>query len=163
MRSAIPIPAWLLLAAGVAAWPAAAQEVHKCMQKNGQLAYQDRPCAADAKDAGSVNGGYAAPVSGSGTAASHYENYTRMMERDHARQQAERRALEADDHRRDAEPRVEQADQTDYRRHICQAQLDTELSKHRYAAFSCDAQGNKVPAAAPAVVVEPVVIPARRR
>lgn len=157
----IPHHAACLLLASLA-WPAAAQEVHKCMQKNGQLAYQDHACATDSKDAGTVNGGYAAPVSGSGTAAEHYNNYLKMMERDHKQQQAERRRVEADDRLRNAEPQVEQADQTDYRKHICQAQLDNELSRHRYAAFSCDAQGNKVPAAAPAVVVEPVAVPARR-
>lgn len=142
----------LLLAA--MALPAAAQEVHKCKLKNGNLVYQDHPCAGEASDAGGVAGGYAAPISGSGTAAQHYEAYTRMMQQDRAKEAAERRRVEAEDRARNAEPVREQADQTDYRKHMCQAQLDTELSRHRYASFSCDEQGNKVPMAAPTVVVE---------
>ena len=145
--------AGVLLAA--VALPAAAQEIYKCKQANGQLAYQDHPCGDGAHDAGTVTGNYAAPAGGGDSAARHYQNYLNMMDRDHAQQQAERRQLEADDRQRQAEPHIMQADQRDYRNHICQAQLDTELTKHRYASFSCDADGNKVPTPRPAVVVVP--------
>lgn len=147
--------AGLLLCAAAAALPAAAQEVYKCKQANGQLVYQDHACADGARDAGTVNGNIAAPVPGGDSAATHYQNYLDMMDRDHAQQQAERRRVEAEDRQRQAEPQPMQADQRDYRNHICQAQLDTELTRHRYASFSCDADGNKVPAPRPAVVLVP--------
>jgi len=155
MRNPIAAAACLVLAAGAACLPAAAEGIYKCKQANGQLAYQDHPCGTGSQDAGAVSGGYVAPAADSGSAASHYQNYVDMMEHDHARQQAERRQLEADDRQRQNEPQPLQADQRDYRRHICQAQLDNELMHHRYAAFGCDADGNKVPTPAPARVVVP--------
>lgn len=143
----------LVLLAGASALPAMAQDVYKCKQAGGQLAYQDHPCGDGAHDAGAVGGNITAPIANGDSAASHYQNYNNMMQQQHAQQQAEQRQIEADDRRRAAEPQPMQADQRDYRVHMCQAQLDTELTKHRYAAFSCDADGNKVPTPRPATVV----------
>ncbi len=154
MRNLIRMALASLLLAAVAL-PAVAQQVYKCKQANGQLAYQDHPCGDGAHDAGAVSGNITAPLPNGDSAASHYQNYNNMMQQEHAQQQAERRQLEADDRQRQAEPHIMQADQRDYRSHICQAQLDTELTKHRYASFSCDADGNKVPTPRPAVVVVP--------
>jgi len=151
MGNLIRIAACLALAA--ASLPAAAQGVYKCKQANGQLTYQDHPCDAGARDQGTVSGGYVAPGAGDDSAARHYQNLLDMQQREHERLQAESRRNEAEDRQRRAEGEPLQADQRDYHRHICQAQLDDELMHHRYAAFSCDADGNKVPTPAPARVV----------
>lgn len=140
-----------LLACGLAL-PAAAQNVYKCKNSQGGLVYQDHPCDAGAKDAGAIQSGYVAPA-GNGDAAAHYQNYLNMMDQDHAQQQAERSRLEAEERRREAAPAQTQADQDDYRRHICQAQLDNQLTGHHLATFSCDEHGNKVPVQ-PAVVIQ---------
>jgi len=152
MRHLVRATICLVVAAGAASLPAAAQGVYKCKQANGQLAYQDHPCGAGASDAGAVNSGYAAPGAGDDSAARHYQNLLDMQQREHERLQAESERNEAADRQRRAEGEPLQADQRDYRRHICQAQLDNELSHHRYAAFRCDADGNKVPMPAPARV-----------
>jgi hypothetical protein len=136
-----------------AALPATA-DVYKCKQASGQLAYQDHPCGEGARDAGTVNSGYAAPVQGSDSAATHYQNYLNMMERQQAQDRAERRRLEAED-RANQGPQPMQADQRDYRVHQCQAQLDYELDHHRYARYTCDADGNRVSVPHTTVVVEP--------
>ncbi len=155
MNKLIRATACLALAAGAISLPAAAQEVYKCKQAGGQLAYQDHPCGAGARDAGTVSGGYAAPAAGDDSAVRHYQNLLDMQQREHERLQAESSRNEAEDRQRRAEGEPLQADQRDYRRHICQAQLDNELMHHRYAAFGCDADGNKVPTPAPARVVVP--------
>jgi hypothetical protein len=155
MKHLIHAAACLALTGGAAGLPAAAQEVYKCQQAGGQLAYQDHPCGAGARDAGTVNSGYAAPGPGDDSAARHYQNLIDMQQREHERLQAESRRNEAEDRQRRAQGEPLQADQRDYRKHICQAQLDNELMHHRYASFGCDADGNKVPMPAPATVVVP--------
>ena len=149
MKTTIKLAGLLML--GAMAFPAMAQDVYKCKNAGGQLAYQDHPCDGGAKDAGAVKGGYVAPVGGD-SASAHYQNYLSQMDQDHAQQQAERAHLDAEERKRQAEPQVTQADQDDYRRHICQAQLDTQLTGHHLATFSCDEHGNKVPVE-PAVVI----------
>ena len=151
MRISIKAASLTLLAAAAAALPAAAQGVYKCKNSGGQLAYQDHACDAGARDAGAVAGGYVAPVSGD-SASAHYQNYLNQADRDRAQQQAERSHLDAEERQRQAEPVAAQADQVDYRRHICQAQLDNALTGGHLANFSCDGQGNKVPVQ-PAVVI----------
>ena len=141
----------LLLAASAVALPASA-DVYKCMS-GGQIAYQDHPCDGGSKDAGQVKSGYVAPLTDSGEASAHYQNLLNQADQDHDRQQAERSRLDAEEQRRQAEPSPMQADQADYRRHICQAQLDNALTGGHLATFSCDQQGNKIPVQ-PAVVIQ---------
>ena len=147
---------WCLLplaAAWALALPAPAQDIYKCKNSKDQLVYQDHPCAGGAKDAGLVKGGYVAPLTNSGEASAHYQNLLNQADQNHAQQLAERSRLDAEERQRQAEPPPMQADQSDYRQHICQAQLDTALTGGRLANFSCDAQGNKIPLQ-PAVVIE---------
>jgi len=143
----------LLAAAWSAALPASAQDIYKCKSGDDQLIYQDHPCAGGAKDAGLIKGGYAAPLSNSGEASAHYQNLLNQADQNHAQQQADRSRLDAEERQRQANPPPMQADQADYRQHICQAQLDTALTGGHLANFSCDAQGNKIPVQ-PAVVIE---------
>ncbi len=151
MKLLIEAAGLALMAVAATALPAAAQDVYKCKNSSGQLAYQDHACDTGAKDAGAVSGGYVAPVGGD-AAAAHYQNYLNQTDREHAQQQAERSRQDAEERRRQAEPAAAQADQVDYRRHICQAQLDTALTGGHLANFSCDEQGNKIPVQ-PAVVI----------
>ena len=155
MKSATKTLCPLLFAAAWAvALPAPAQDIYKCKNANDQLVYQDHHCAGGAKDAGPVKGGYAPPLTTSGEAAAHYQNYLNQADQNHAQQRAERSSLDAEERQRQAaEPPPMQADQSDYRKHICQAQLDTALTGGHLANFSCDAQGNKIPLQ-PAVVIE---------
>ena len=143
----------LLATAWSVALPASAQEIYKCKGSGDQLVYQDHPCAGGAKDAGLVKGGYAAPLSSSGEASAHYQNLLNQADQNHAQQQADRSRLDDEERQRQANPPPMQADQADYRRNICQAQLDTALTGGHLANFSCDAQGNKIPVQ-PAVVIE---------
>jgi len=152
MKSGTKALSLLLLAASATALPASA-DVYKCMNGGGQLAYQDHPCDAGSRDAGLVKGGYAAPLSNSGEASAHYQNFLNQADQDHAQQQAERSRQDAEERRRQAEPPQMQADQSDYRSHICQAQLDNALTGGHLANFSCDQQGNKIPLQ-PAVVIQ---------
>ena len=143
----------LLAAAWSVAPPASAQDIYKCKSSGDQLVYQDHPCAGGAKDAGLVKGGYAAPLSNSGEASAHYQNLLNQADQDHAQQQTDRSRLDAEERQPQANPPPMQADQADYRRNICQAQLDTALTGGHLANFSCDAQGNKIPVQ-PAVLIE---------
>ena len=147
----IVVPAAALLGCATVL-PAAAQDVYKCKNASGELSYQDHPCDGGSKDAGLVKGGYVAPVGG-GEAAAHYQNYLNQADQNNAQQQAERSRMEAEERRRQAEPPATQADQDDYRRHICQAQLDNQLTGNHLATFSCDEHGNKIPVQ-PAVVIQ---------
>ena len=151
MKSTTKALGLLLLAAAATALPVSA-DVYKCRNGSGQIAFQDHPCDAGTKDAGPVKGGYVAPLTDNGEAAAHYQNLLNQADRDHAQRQAERSQLEAEERRRQAEPPPMQADQADYRRHICQAQLDNALTGGHLANFSCDEQGNKIPVQ-PAVVI----------
>jgi hypothetical protein len=127
----------------LAALPSAA-DVFKCKQANGQLAYQDHPCGPGAQRAGTVDSGYAAPAPAQDgdSGAAHYQNYLDMVDREKAQRQAERRQAEYEDRTRPPEPM--QADQRDYRVHMCQAQLSNEQDHHRYVNWTCDANGNRV-------------------